>query len=259
MSLPTIDMNKIRIAQEKDWLRQLESYLRGRFPRMLARPQYDSRQLTQALELAWQRGKDDDMSAGILKNFVITSVLLGREWDNDPQFGIVIRIAKSATEREENRAHSMLSLAIDAKKHHERVHEALKAEILALLGARENVSNAQFRHDWLRWIGLRFSPPVDRWQKLWLVYERDFRELQGLPARQDKFLKTTIDEAWQGYSSEQANRLTLHVLLALTFGRYFYRNPLTQPLAEAYQATQTNPRKTELLAILSEKRSTDGH
>lgn len=132
MSLPTIDMNKIRIAQEKDWLRQLESYIRKNMIKTLRVRPGDMNNLSVFINAALQRAREYELSHKGASQYILASVLLGIDWNLDPKFRHVMAIINNKEVAKSLSQEYFVPLAVKEKRIMDACREALAGQLANL-------------------------------------------------------------------------------------------------------------------------------
>ncbi|MBN3857760.1 hypothetical protein G3N59_30680 [Paraburkholderia sp. Ac-20340] len=254
MVLPALDLRGMGEVARRDANRQLVRYLRDRMALSLRRlpgdAQYLDELVTQAGEAAVSLGYGEGQAYSF---YIVTSFLLGLGWQNDPTCGDIEPILASAGMDQDSRLTMALQTAIRERQQRESALASMHAIVLEALPATPDKVSS--REMWLTWdaVTKQRGLSVEMALACYETYECDARQRMGLlPVERTPLnayqrlgyqhmgipLPTVVDDL-RDMNEEHIARLSMHVFLALAFGRHYLVNPLLHGLHLAVDEAAT--------------------
>ncbi|KFF32173.1 hypothetical protein ACM7HV_26860 [Pseudomonas paraeruginosa] len=261
--LPRIDLQAMeRVARDmanQELSKYLCSTMDAVLPRIPTIPQYVPHLVAMAGELACAAGYDQGRTYSI---YVMICFLLGPGWEHDPGNRRVTQALADPGTDIDARLNLALNQAIQQRKRLETRLPQMLARIEQML-AREDTALMETVWDdfrkWARsWHGIAEEDQV---LDLFEIYETGAFQLHRRKPPQRKRLTASDRQTYARINwplpqpadpyREFAPQVSLMigrlVLLAMAYGRTFYRNPLLQPLHQILVETPTSPLQTTAL------------
>lgn len=271
--LNTIDLGSMeRVARKQGNLR-LSRYLCDTlsplFPRLPSTQQYMPAFVEAAGKEAVAVGYSDGRQ---YSTHVTLSLLLGLGWQNDIHQARLNPILTAAELPEPVRLNVALNTAITLRQQTERVMPQAHQVFLTLLAI--NPDTLQAENIWRAFeqsTSLYGMTKPQRIQTLFEIYEADALRQLALPPmtrrRYTAYEQLGIrhmtghsplpSDDWQHLQTHQLLSLSHHILLALSFGRFFYCNPLFAVLHDGlYQKTEPRQNQQFLQQFLQQHQRT---
>lgn len=262
MGLPRIDLGAMERVARDMVNRQLSDYLcdtmAAVLPRVPTAPEYVPHLVAMAGELACASGYEHGRAYSV---YVMICFLLGPGWEHDPNEDLIPRVLADPGMDAHTRINLALSKATLRRIRLEAMLPQMLARIEAVL-ARDDTTTME--HVWRVFqelASLRGVVDDERVLDLLEIYEADaFRLLRLAPLRRKRLtaadrrvyahinwpLPQPTDE-YRALEPQTCLWLGRHLLLAVTYGRDFYRNPLLLPLRRILAETATPSQQTPAL------------
>ncbi|WP_321870252.1 hypothetical protein [Paraburkholderia tropica] len=257
MALPAINLDAIREVARSDTNRQLVRYLRDTMLPVLHRLPGSARYLNDFVSMVAHAAASLGYGEGRAYTFYLTaSFLLGPGWQNDPAcLDIEPILAHPALDEE-----SRLTLAMNtAIRKRQQLETALPSMLSLMLERLPDVAEKlSLREMWdvFDATAIQRDLSVEAARACYEVYEGDYRQHAGLPPVERQTINayqrlgyqhmgypmpTAVDDIRDMDQSRIAG-LTIHVLLALGYGRHYLTHPLLHDLHRTLADAQ-NPRE----------------
>lgn len=268
--LPRIDLQSMeRVARDmanQELSKYLCSTMNAVFPRIPTAPQYVPHLVATAGELACAGGYEQGRAYSI---YVMICFLLGPGWEHDPSNRLVTQALADPGTDIDTRLNLALNQAIQQRKRLESMLPQRLARIEEML-SREETALMEIVWDdfrgWASWYGI---VEEDRVLDLFEIYEADAFRLHRRKPPQRKRLTASDRQTharihwplpqpadpYREFAPLVSQVIGRLVLLAMAYGRTFYRNPLLQPLHQIL--AETSPpslQTTALRAFLQQHR-----
>ncbi|WP_047285194.1 hypothetical protein [Pseudomonas protegens] len=264
MPLNALDLSAMERIEREQANRRLTCYLcetlAAVIPRIPSKPDCMQGLVNQAGVDATVAGYDQGKP---YSSHITLSVLLGLHWERDPTYAQVALILEDPGMEQDVRLDMAVNTAIKLRRQLESVQCSMHEVTLDIL----SIPSEKLGHDAIwsafqRLAALRGVLKAAEVLQLFMLYEADAYEFLGLAPIKRKVLTAYEYRIYQemglpvpqptedlhGVARTSLVRLTHHLLLAASFGRFYHLNPLLKTLHRALDEVTNLPARSHALA-----------